>query len=107
MPGVRPRIPGQRAPWPDVNAMGSGSSGIGTADYTATRKAIVNRYARPWLLRIHDLNRSLYAECLYQQCLQLADASSMSSRSFFEHKEHASDEQCEVSESKVVKNFRS
>lgn len=94
MPGVRFRMPEQRIPWPDLGILGAGSSGIGTADYTATRKAIVNRYAIPWLLKIHDQNKSLYANCLYQQCLQLADASSISS---LEHKEHGSGEQCAVS----------
>lgn len=52
-----------------------GGSGSGAADYTSTRRGIIERYANPWLHQLHDLNRSLYAECLYQQCLRLSEAS--------------------------------
>jgi hypothetical protein len=60
-----------------------GSSGGGAADYTFTRRAIIERYGSPWLHHLHDLNRTLYAECLYQQCIQLSEASSLSTPGFF------------------------
>jgi hypothetical protein len=60
-----------------------GSSGSGAADYTFTRRAIIERYANPWLHHLHDLNRTLYAECLYEQCIQLSATSSLSTPGFF------------------------
>ncbi len=79
LPGVRSRT--QQVPWPSIILGGEasgGGSGSGAADYTSTRRAIVERYANPWLHQLHDLNRSLYADCLYQQCLRLSEASLLS-----------------------------
>lgn len=79
LPGVRSRF--QQPTWPPFTLNGEsagGSSGSGTGEYTDARRAIFDRYANPWLHHLHDLNRSLYAECLYQQCLQLSEASSPS-----------------------------
>jgi hypothetical protein len=96
LPGVRART--QQATCPPLTTNGEttgGSSGSGAADYTSTRRAIIERYANPWLHHLHDLNRMLYAECLYQQCIQLSEASSLSAPGFFSFGK-AEEERCRV-----------
>lgn len=76
LPGVKSRS--QPKTWPSILTASEnvgGVSGSGATDYTATRRVIIERYANPWLHQLHDLNRALYAECLYQQCLQSSEAS--------------------------------
>jgi hypothetical protein len=71
MPGVPPRT--DTLAWPHTRTVsGNVSSGASTAEYTNIRRSLVNRYATPWLLQVHNLNKNLYAECLYHQCMQLS-----------------------------------
>lgn len=91
LPGVRSE--GQRLPWPEPIPSKSGSSGSGAIEYTSTRRALLLRYAMPWLLQVHDLQRQLYAQCLYQQCLQLADSSTSGISQLPEH-DHSDGELC-------------
>lgn len=90
-PGVRLRLAGQKVPWPDLGQLGSTGSGAGTAEYTLTRRSLVLRYAMPWLLKVHEQNRPLYAECLYRECVVVSG----SSKNFVEH-DHEDREDCEV-----------
>lgn len=74
MPGVPPRT--ESISWPHTRtASSSVPSGASTAEYTNIRRALINRYAIPWLLQVHNLNKNLYAECLYHQCVQLSAGS--------------------------------
>ncbi|GLB34930.1 putative response to drug [Lyophyllum shimeji] len=43
-------------------------------DYLATRRALLSRYTRPWLLALHDLDTSAYAVLLYEACLEVEEA---------------------------------
>jgi hypothetical protein len=97
LPGVRARI--QQATWPPLTTNGEttgGSSSSGAADYTSTRRAIIERYGNPWLHHLHDLNRTLYAECLYQQCIRLSEASSLSTPGFFSQSRKVEEEHRQV-----------
>ncbi|KAG8776725.1 hypothetical protein FRC15_011792 [Serendipita sp. 397] len=93
MPGVRPV--GEKPAWPEpiYNAAPREGSTGGAADYTTTRQKIATRFALPWLLQMHDLNRSLYAECLYQQCLQAAEAALFTSKAFIAHQDRSEERQ--------------
>lgn len=97
LPGVRSRS--EKLPWPESSASRGidASSGISTAEYTTTRRSITNRYALPWLLRVHELNPTLYAECLYQRCLHLSEVSLSSSQLFPEQSESTPNTKSRVS----------
>ncbi|KAG8829946.1 hypothetical protein FRC17_005740 [Serendipita sp. 399] len=98
MPGVR--SVGEKPAWPEPIynlAAREGSIG-GAAEYTTTRRKITTRFALPWLLQVHDLNRSLYVDCLYQQCLQVAEASLFTSKTFITQEERQADYEIEMAD---------
>lgn len=42
-------------------------------DYVASRRALLSRYATPWLLALHHQDRDKYSSLLYDICVELTD----------------------------------
>ncbi|KAH7871820.1 uncharacterized protein C8R40DRAFT_1256268 [Lentinula edodes] len=73
LPGVRSAS--DPLPWPSVpNGRPAPSSSVNNGgDYVASRKALVSRYAIPWLLALHHQNSENYCNILYDICAELVD----------------------------------
>ncbi|KAF5315600.1 hypothetical protein D9611_004713 [Ephemerocybe angulata] len=69
LPGVR--TTGDMPPWPFA--------------HPARSMTLLSRYAVPWLLSLHDQDRDVYAEILYDTCLELADDRVVGSEVFDEN----------------------
>ncbi|KAL0071388.1 hypothetical protein AAF712_001245 [Marasmius tenuissimus] len=78
LPGVRSaRDP---PPWPPIQSSRQApSSSINNGgDYVASRRALVNRYAIPWLAALHDQSPENYAMILYDICNEVVENTSVS-----------------------------
>lgn len=63
-------------PWPfDPRTAPSSTNNLGGGDYVDSRHALANKYAARWLLALHDQERTLYADMLYELCVDLAQSS--------------------------------
>ncbi|KAJ4487923.1 hypothetical protein J3R30DRAFT_3280032 [Lentinula aciculospora] len=73
LPGVRPAS--DPLPWPSMpNGRPAPSSSVNNGgDYVASRKALLSRYAIPWLLALHNQNPENYCNLLYDICAELRD----------------------------------
>ncbi|KAH0583846.1 hypothetical protein H2248_009444 [Termitomyces sp. 'cryptogamus'] len=67
LPGVR--SPQDPALWPSDKSRPPPSGLNNGGDYLATRRALLLRYAKPWLLALHDLDSVAYASFIYDACL--------------------------------------
>ncbi|KAF9533011.1 hypothetical protein CPB83DRAFT_806739 [Crepidotus variabilis] len=54
-------------PAPSANLMSNGG------DFVVARRALLSRFAVPWLLELHDLDPMLYCRIIFQHCIQAAD----------------------------------
>ncbi|KAG6890676.1 hypothetical protein C0995_005048 [Termitomyces sp. Mi166 len=75
LPGVR--TPQDSVLWPSSDRSRPLPSNLNNngGDYLATRRALLSRYAKPWLLALHDLNPVAYASFVYDACLDVDFAS--------------------------------
>ncbi|KAG6879985.1 hypothetical protein C0992_008578 [Termitomyces sp. T32_za158] len=71
-------LPGVRSPqdtllWPSSDRSRPPQSSLNNSggDYLATRRALLSRYAKPWLLALHDLDPVAYASFVYDVCLDI------------------------------------
>ncbi|KAL0581716.1 hypothetical protein V5O48_000298 [Marasmius crinis-equi] len=82
LPGVRSAK--DPAPWPPTqSARQAPSNSINNGgDYVASRRALVNRYAVPWLAALHDQSPDNYAMILYDICNEVVDNTSTSESSW-------------------------
>ncbi|KAJ3845083.1 hypothetical protein F5878DRAFT_655339 [Lentinula raphanica] len=73
LPGVRSAS--EPLPWPPMqNSRPAASGSVNNGgDYVASRKALLNRYAVPWLLALHHQNTEEYCNLLYDICAELTD----------------------------------
>ncbi|KAJ3801305.1 hypothetical protein GGU11DRAFT_741651 [Lentinula aff. detonsa] len=73
LPGVRSAS--DPLPWPPIpNSRPAPSSSVNNGgDYVASRKALLDRYAVPWLLALHHQNPEDYCNLLYDICAELTD----------------------------------
>ena len=72
LPGVRSGIEAQ--PWPaPINNRGTGGSSNSGGDYVASRRALLQRYAAPWMLAFHDRDINAYANTLYELLVEHAE----------------------------------
>ena len=42
-------------------------------DYVAARRALLSRYAMPWLLALHDQDTTAYAALIYETVVEIED----------------------------------
>ncbi|KAF9264659.1 hypothetical protein L218DRAFT_195329 [Marasmius fiardii PR-910] len=87
LPGVRSI--NEPAPWPPIYGdrhapLTSANNG---GDYVASRRAIVNKYAIPWLAALHDHSSEQYATILYDICNEVVDNSSQFTWESLQHPE--------------------
>ena len=54
-------------PGPSSNLTSNGG------DFVVARRALLSRYAIPWLSELHDLDSGLYGRILFENCVQAAD----------------------------------
>ncbi|CAA7271679.1 unnamed protein product [Cyclocybe aegerita] len=73
------RLPGVRSdrneqPWPLSTDLRAGPSSLASngGDYVSSRRALLSRYALPWLLHLHTLDGELYSRILFETCFQSA-----------------------------------
>ncbi|KAK7054868.1 hypothetical protein VNI00_003331 [Paramarasmius palmivorus] len=73
LPGVR--SPVDPAPWPPLQSLrkAPSSSVNNGGDYVASRRALVSRYAIPWLAALHDQSPDNYAVLLYNICTDFVE----------------------------------
>ncbi|KAE9396073.1 hypothetical protein BT96DRAFT_997116 [Gymnopus androsaceus JB14] len=73
LPGVRSAS--DPLPWPSMpNGRPALSSSVNNGgDYVASRRALLSRYATPWLLALHHQDRDKYSSLLYDICVELTD----------------------------------
>ncbi|KAG6900872.1 hypothetical protein C0993_009990 [Termitomyces sp. T159_Od127] len=69
-------LPGVRSPqdtilWPSSGLPASSMNNNNGGDYLATRRALLSRYAKPWLLALHDLDPVAYASLVYDTFLDI------------------------------------
>ncbi|KAF8077923.1 hypothetical protein FPV67DRAFT_1403007 [Lyophyllum atratum] len=81
LPGVRSAQ--EPAVWPSSHrTRPTPSSSVNNGgDYLATRRALLSRYTKPWLLALHDLDTTSYAALIYEACLEADLASADFSKS--------------------------
>ncbi|KZO98231.1 hypothetical protein CALVIDRAFT_36906 [Calocera viscosa TUFC12733] len=75
VPGIRSALDTQ--PWPTATAVKSpaipqGGTMTGGNEYIAFRRALLDKYAIPWLLRAHNLDTTAYMKTLHEHCLASA-----------------------------------
>ena len=75
LPGVRS---GEPQAWPiEVQARPHAKSiASNGGDYVAGRRALLTRYAAPWMLALHDLNIDTYGKLLFELACEHADEAS-------------------------------
>ena len=67
------RTPGYEL-WPSQPLGKSTPNYKGNAgDFVLARRSILDRFALPWLLALHDLDPDLYATMAFESCLQVVD----------------------------------
>lgn len=71
LPGVRSGIEAQ--PWPTPAKTRAAGGGTGGGDYVACRRALLQRYAAPWMLAFHDRDIDAYANTLYELLVEHAE----------------------------------
>ncbi|KAK1236541.1 hypothetical protein PQX77_000234 [Marasmius sp. AFHP31] len=78
LPGVRSAT--DPPPWPPIQSSRQApSSSINNGGgYVASRGALVNRYAIPWLAALHDQSSENYAMILYDICNEVVENTSVS-----------------------------
>ncbi|KAK7693413.1 hypothetical protein QCA50_002981 [Cerrena zonata] len=72
LPGVRSGIEVQTWPSPANTRAAGGSSNSG-GDYVASRRALLQRYAAPWMLAFHDRDITAYANTVYELLVEHAE----------------------------------
>lgn len=73
LPGVRSAS--DPLPWPAVlnGRPAPSSSANNGGDYVASRRALLSRYATPWLLALHNQDADKYCTLLYDICVDLTE----------------------------------
>ncbi len=71
MPGMR--TPGYEV-WP-LRPLGKYTPNYkgNAGDFVLARRSILDRFALPWLLELHDLDPDLYATMAFESCLHVVD----------------------------------
>ncbi|KIP09568.1 hypothetical protein PHLGIDRAFT_67270 [Phlebiopsis gigantea 11061_1 CR5-6] len=72
LPGVRSGEAQSWPPQPSARPTGSVTASNG-GEYIATRRALLSRYAGPWMLALHDLDIMAYAAMLYDLLCEYAE----------------------------------
>ncbi|KAG7092480.1 hypothetical protein E1B28_008832 [Marasmius oreades] len=87
LPGVRSI--NDPAPWPPVHGTRHAPSASvnNGGDYVASRRALVNRYAIPWLAALHNQDSDKYAAILYDICNEVVDNTSQFTWETLQHPE--------------------
>jgi len=78
--------------WPPVHQERPlrGKTVQNSGNYLASRQALLDRYARRWLLALHNQDVDLYVICMFETCDELADrAEEMMISSLGDHKDSA------------------
>ena len=75
LPGVRTGF--DLSPWPSgPTARRAAKTALNSGgDYVTCRKQLLTRHAIPWLALVHELDPLMYANCLHDHCVDVADAS--------------------------------
>ncbi|KAF5365590.1 hypothetical protein D9758_003325 [Tetrapyrgos nigripes] len=75
LPGVRSNV--DSVPWPSFQSTRAAPSSTVNSggDYVESRRALLKRYAVPWLHALHNQNVDAYATLLYNICADFADDS--------------------------------
>jgi hypothetical protein len=74
LPGVRQNS--DTAPWPATRIVRNTPDGAAAGngrDYVQARRALIARYAEPWLLSLHNQNPDAYIDIVYDACVELAE----------------------------------
>ncbi|KIK57795.1 hypothetical protein GYMLUDRAFT_228917 [Collybiopsis luxurians FD-317 M1] len=73
LPGVRSAS--DPLPWPSIpnGRLAPSNSANNGGDYVASRRALLSRYAIPWLLALHHQNADSYCNLLFDICAELTD----------------------------------
>ncbi|KAF8590616.1 hypothetical protein K439DRAFT_1382139 [Ramaria rubella] len=77
LPGVR--IASDPPPWPSTPTGRYTTKTVansGGGEYVMCRRQLLTRHAIPWLASVHDLDPALYANCLYDHCVDVSQAES-------------------------------
>lgn len=56
-----------------------------SGDYLASRQALLEQYAKRWLLALHNQDADLYAKSLFSTCDELADHRAATNIRVLEH----------------------
>ena len=72
LPGIRPAS--EQLAWPSATSsrLAPANPLHNGGDYVASRRALQNRYAAKWLSEMHDQDPTLYAELMYDICVEIA-----------------------------------
>ncbi|KAJ7219313.1 hypothetical protein GGX14DRAFT_435653 [Mycena pura] len=72
LPGIRPAS--EQLAWPSATSsrLAPANPLHNGGDYVASRRALQNRYAAKWLSEMHDQDPALYAEFMYDICVEIA-----------------------------------
>ncbi|KAG6909693.1 hypothetical protein DXG01_015894 [Tephrocybe rancida] len=81
LPGVRSSQDPISWPSSDRSRPAPSSSVDNGGDYLATRRALLTRYVKPWLLALHDLDPVAYAALIYEASLSVEFAPASVERS--------------------------
>ena len=66
--------------WPERPTLRpASSSNTNGGDYVASRRALHSRYSTIWLLSLHDQDPTLYAEILFDACVDFEKVQSLDS----------------------------
>ena len=84
MPGVASNLSSQ---WPPLHHERRAHSGPiqNSGDYLASRQALLDQYAKRWLLALHNQDADLYARSLFHTCDELADDRAATNMRVIEH----------------------
>jgi hypothetical protein len=78
LPGVP--LTNQTHVWPERPTLRlASSSNTNGGDYVAFRRALHSRYPAVWLLTLHDQDTALYAEVLYDACVDFEKVQNLDS----------------------------
>ncbi|KAF5380960.1 hypothetical protein D9615_003973 [Tricholomella constricta] len=70
LPGVRSTQDPVLWPSSHISRPMPSSSVNNGGDYLATRRTLLSRYTKPWLMALHDLDKTSYAALIYEACLE-------------------------------------
>ncbi|KAF9482782.1 hypothetical protein BDN70DRAFT_800871 [Pholiota conissans] len=73
LPGVRSDL----QPWPSSLGARSGSNNLASngGDFVSARRALLSRFAFPWLSELHELDPIFYGQIVFDSCYQFSEES--------------------------------